>query len=103
MIYLTTNIAGLNRHHTLHLVIDRFEAPKATTCYGCNTESSLRWRCSVFHRADPLFRGLKNESLEGSTFFQILLLPYTIGYPEAVKQFREQEAQSSSRLMMYGR
>ena len=28
MIYLTTNVAGLDRYHTLHLVIDRFEAPK---------------------------------------------------------------------------
>jgi hypothetical protein len=29
MIYLTTHVAGLDRYHTLHLVIDRFEAPKA--------------------------------------------------------------------------
>jgi hypothetical protein len=29
MIDLTTNVAGLNRYHTLHLAIDRFEAPKA--------------------------------------------------------------------------
>ena len=38
MIYLTTHVAGLNRHHTLHLIINRFEAPKATAGYGRNTE-----------------------------------------------------------------
>jgi hypothetical protein len=29
MIYLATHIARLDRYYTLHLVIDRFEAPKA--------------------------------------------------------------------------
>src|SRR6267143_646272 len=52
MIYLTTNIAGLDRYHTLHLVIDRFEAPKAAAGYSCNTKSSLRWKCGLSHRAD---------------------------------------------------
>jgi hypothetical protein len=52
MIYLTTNVARLDRYHTLHLVIDRFEAPKATAGYGCNTESSLRWRYGLLHGSD---------------------------------------------------
>jgi hypothetical protein len=30
MIDLAAYVAGLDRDHTLHLVIDRFEAPKAT-------------------------------------------------------------------------
>jgi hypothetical protein len=30
MINLTTDIAGFDRYHTFHLVIDRFKTPKAT-------------------------------------------------------------------------
>jgi hypothetical protein len=52
MIYLATYVAGLDRYHTLHLVIDRFKTPKAAAGHGCNTESSLRWNCSMSHRAD---------------------------------------------------
>jgi hypothetical protein len=52
MIYLTTNVAGLDRYHSLHLVIDRFEAPKATAGDGGNFVSSLWWRCGLSHRAD---------------------------------------------------
>jgi hypothetical protein len=52
MIYLTAYVAGLDRYHTLHLVIDRFKAPKAASGYGCDTESSLRWKCSVSHHVD---------------------------------------------------
>ena len=29
-IHLPTDVTGLDGYHTLHLVIDRFEAPKAT-------------------------------------------------------------------------
>ena len=52
MIYLTTHVAGLDCYHTFHLVIDRFEAPKATAGYGRNIESGLRWRCGLSHSAD---------------------------------------------------
>jgi hypothetical protein len=52
MIYLTTHVARLDRYHTLYLVIDRFEAPKATASYCCNTESSLGWRYGLLHGAD---------------------------------------------------
>jgi hypothetical protein len=52
MIYLATNVAGLDRDHTIHLVIDRFEAPKATAGYGCDIESSLYRRCGWSHHAD---------------------------------------------------
>jgi hypothetical protein len=41
MIYLTTNVAGLDRYHTLHLIKDRFEAPEATAGQRRDIESSL--------------------------------------------------------------
>src|SRR3954471_14073055 len=44
MIYLTTDVTGLDRHHPLHLVIDRFKTPEATAGYGCNADALLYLR-----------------------------------------------------------
>jgi hypothetical protein len=52
MIYLTTDVARLDRYDPLHLVIDRFQAPKATAGYGCNTVPRRYWRSCLYHRAD---------------------------------------------------
>jgi hypothetical protein len=84
MIYLAAYVAGLDRYHTLHLVIDRFKAPKATAGYG--GDSSLRWRCRMSHRADQ--RGLR-MSRGGLHFLSVLTAALYHRPPRDCEQVRK--------------